>query len=55
MCGNLSFTRLARSSAAITELLRGGDLAAAKESFPEVAADYRQTAEALRAFEAAQG
>lgn len=55
VCGNLSFTRLARSSAALTELLRGGNLAAAKESFPEVAADYRQTAEALRAFEAEQG
>lgn len=52
---NLSFTRLNRSSAAITELLRSEDLAAAKASFPEVAADYRLTAEALRAFEAEQG
>lgn len=53
--GNLSFTRLARSSTAITELLRSGDLAAAKERLPEVAEDYRRTAEALRDFEAAQG
>lgn len=52
---NLSFTRLNRSSAAITDLLRSEDLAAAKASFPEVAADYRLTAEALRAFEAEQG
>ncbi len=53
--GNLSFTRLARSSAALTELLRSGNLAAAKENLPEVAADYRRTVEALRDFEAAQG
>ncbi len=52
MCQNLSFTPLAKSSSALTEALRGGDLAAAVTLLPPVRADYEKTVEAIAAFEA---
>ena len=46
---NLSLTRLQQLSSALTEDLRyGRDLPHAREAFPEVAACYRETTEAIR-------
>lgn len=55
MCQNLSFTRLERSSTALTEALRGGDIASATQLLPAVKEDYAQTCEAIRAYKASQG
>ena len=52
MCQNLSFTKLAASSSNITEALRAGDMAAAKDMLDSVRVDYELTAEAIRAFQA---
>jgi len=40
VCKNLAFTKLADSSSEITEMLRAGDLSAAKSYFPKVQSDY---------------
>ena len=40
VCKNLAFTALADVSSEITEMLRAGDLAAAKEYFPVVKEKY---------------
>ncbi len=50
MCQNLSFTRLERSATAITEVLRGGDLAGAAPLLPAVREDYEVTVRAISEF-----
>lgn len=50
MCQNLSFTRLAKSSSALTEALRAGDLEGAKELVPAVDEDYALTVRAIDSF-----
>lgn len=52
MCLNLAFTKLATSSSNLTEALRGGDLAQGKTLFPQVAADYKQTVDAINTYKA---
>ena len=48
---NLSFTRLYRSSHELTEALRAQDHELAARLFPQVEADYLQTAAAIRAYQ----
>lgn len=48
---NLSFTRLYRSSHELTEALRARDYDLAARLFPDVEADYLQTAAAIRAYQ----
>ena len=56
MCQNLSFTKLMESSSELTESLRGGTVSPESASLLErVAADYKTTTEAIRAFEAELG
>ncbi len=43
MCQNLSFTALGKSSAALTEALRGGSLDGCQQYLPQVKADYERT------------
>lgn len=45
--GTLGFQRLFDKSSAITELLRGGDLASAQVAKPELEKEYAQVLEAL--------
>ena len=52
MCQNLSFTKLESSDSRMTEALRSGDMAGAKELLPEVRADYERTVQAIRAYQA---
>ncbi len=52
MCQNLGFTALEKSSTALTESLRGGELGGAAELLPPVQADYEKTVEAIKTFEA---
>lgn len=52
VCQNLSFTALERSSEAITETLRSGDLPLARTMFAAVKADYDRTVSAIRAYQA---
>lgn len=52
MCLNLAFTRLATSSSNLTEALRGGDLEQGKALFPQVAADYKTTVDAINTYKA---
>ncbi|MDO4961132.1 MAG: Hpt domain-containing protein [Eubacteriales bacterium] len=47
VCGNLSLDKLGASSIAITEELRAGNLEAAKPMYPEVAANYKMTVDAI--------
>lgn len=51
---NLSFTKLYQSSHKITEALRTKDYDLAVQLFPEVEADYLQTAAAIQAYQAEQ-
>lgn len=51
VCQNLSFTRLHRSSHELTEALRTKDYELAARLFPQVEADYRQTTDAIRAYQ----
>ena len=48
---NLSFTRLYQSSHELTEALRAQDHELAARLFPQVEADYLQTAAAIRAYQ----
>lgn len=50
VCQNLSFAKLADSSARLTEALRSGWSEEAEQLFGEVRADYGTTADAIRAF-----
>ena len=52
VCQNLSFTKLYQSSAPLCEALRNGFTPEAPQLAQQVAADYAQTAEAIRAFQA---
>ena len=52
MCLNLSFDRLTASSVEMTEALRAGDLAGGLALKERVDADYKLTADAIRAFQA---
>ncbi|MCF0179366.1 MAG: Hpt domain-containing protein [Bacteroidales bacterium] len=42
VCKNLAFTKLGDSASEITEVLRAGDLAKAKEMFPTVKEQYEE-------------
>lgn len=50
MCQNLSFTLLQNSSSQLTEALRDGVSPQAKDFYPQVLEDYRQTASAIKAY-----
>lgn len=52
MCQNLSFTTLEKSASAITEMLRSGDLASARQYLPAVQTDYDRTVQAIAVFAA---
>ena len=52
MCQNLSFTLLAESSSEMTEALRSGDMAGARDLFDRVRVDHQRTVEAIQAFKA---
>ena len=52
VCQNLSFTRLYQSSAPLCEALRDGFHPEAPVLKEQVDADYRQTADAIRAYQA---
>lgn len=52
MCQNLSFTRLEKSSTALTEALRGGDVKTANDLLPAVVEDYKATCEAINEYKA---
>lgn len=52
MCANLAFTKLQNSSSELTEALRAGDLARGKALFPQVAADYQTTVDAINTYKA---
>ena len=47
VCKNLAFTKLANSASEITELLRAGNLAAAKDYYPIVKEDHEMVIDAL--------
>lgn len=47
MCQNLSFTRLEKSSSALTEALRGGQSPEAGGLYEQVIKDYRLTADTI--------
>lgn len=51
VCQNLSFTKLYQSSSALSEALRSGFTPEAPALAEQVNADYRQTADAIRAFQ----
>ncbi len=55
VCQNLSFTKLYHSSSLLTEALRNGWSPEAAQLIPQVTADYRQTTEAIQAFQAEVG
>lgn len=55
MCQNLSFNRLAASSSALTEALRGGRGETADALFEQTARDYQQTVSAIRQYQAEKG
>ena len=52
MCQNLSFTELEKSSSLMTEALRCGDMAGARELLERLSRDNERTVEAIRAFQA---
>lgn len=47
VCKNLAFTRLAVSCSELTELLRVGNLCAARSFFPKVQSDYDSVVKAI--------
>ena len=49
VCLNLGFDNLYKASSAITEILRAGELAGAKEVFEEVEKQYNITVNAIKA------
>lgn len=51
VCQNLSFTKLQDSSGRLCESLRGGYTPEADGLLEETAADYRQTVDAIQAFQ----
>ena len=53
VCQNLSFTLLGKSSSALSEALRHGYTPEADDLAKQVEAEYRQTAQAIRAFQEA--
>ena len=53
VCQNLSFTLLGKSSSALSEALRNGYTPEADALTEQVKAEYRQTAQAIRAFQEA--
>lgn len=55
VCQNLDFTKLYRSSSALSEALRGGFTPEAPALLEQVKADYEQTVGAIREFEASIG
>ena len=55
VCQNLSFTVLGKSSSALSEALRGGYTPEADGLAEQVKAEYRQTVEAIRAYQEAAG
>lgn len=55
VCQNLDFTRLYRSSSALSEALRGGFSPEAPALLDQVKADYDQTVAAIREFESSIG
>lgn len=55
VCQNLDFTKLYNSSSELSEALRDGFTPGAPALLEQVKADYRQTMEAIRAYEASQG
>ena len=52
VCQNLDFTRLYHSSSELSEALRGGCSSEAPALLERVKADYSQTVEAIRAYQA---
>ena len=55
VCQNLDFTKLYRSSSALSEALRNGLTPEAPALVEQVKADYRQTAGAIQAYRTANG
>ena len=55
VCQNLDFTKLYKSSSALSEALRNGFSPEAPALAEQVKADYQQTIGAIRAYQAAQG
>ena len=55
VCQNLDFTRLYRSSSELSEALRDGFSPEAPALVERVKADYQQTIEAIRAYQASNG
>ena len=55
VCQNLDFTRLYRSSSELSEALRNGFTPEAPALVERVKADYQQTVEAIRSYQAAAG
>ena len=55
VCQNLDFTKLYRSSSELSEALRGGFTPEAPALLERVKADYQQTVEAIRAYQASVG
>ena len=51
VCQNLDFTKLYQSSSALSEALRNGFSPEAPALVEQVKADYRQTVEAIRAYQ----
>ena len=55
VCQNLDFTRLYRSSSELSEALRNGFTPEAPALTEQVKADYQQTVEAIRSYQASAG
>lgn len=55
VCQNLSFTALGKCSSALSEALRNGYTPEADGLAEQVKAEYRQTVEAIQAFQEASG
>lgn len=55
VCQNMAFDALGESSSALSEALRGGYTPGADALYQQVGEDYRQTADAIRAFREAVG
>lgn len=55
VCQNLDFTKLYTSSSQLSEALRGGFTPEAPALAEQVAADYKQTVEAIRTYQASNG
>ena len=51
VCQNLGFTKLYKSSAEMTELLRAGETDKAASLLPQITADYEQTVAAIKNIE----